>query len=74
LALRPGGRIACQLFGPRDSWAARRPPPVIHDRAAIETLLAGYAVEMLEEEETDAVTPRGQAKHWHIYHLVARRA
>ena len=72
-ALAPGGRIACQLFGPRDSFARRDDPPVIHERAAIDALLAGFAVEMLEEEETDSVTPRGQKKHWHIFHVVARQ-
>jgi len=72
-ALRPGGRIACQLFGPRDSWAGRLPSVAIHDRAAAEALLAGLAVEMIDEEETDSVTPRGQSKHWHIFHVVARR-
>lgn len=74
-ALRPGGRIACQLFGPRDSWAdiTRRPPIAIHDRTAVDGLVAGLAVELLEEEETDSVTPRGQKKHWHIFHVVARQ-
>jgi SAM-dependent methyltransferase len=72
-ALRPGGRIACQLFGPRDGWAVRRPAITILARPEIEALLAGYAIEMLDEEETDAVTPRGEAKHWHIFHIVARK-
>ena len=72
-ALESGGRIACQLLGPRDSWAARRPPIAIHSRAAAEALLAGLETEMLEEEETDSVTPRGQKKHWHIFHIVARK-
>lgn len=72
-ALEPGGRIACQLFGPHDSFAIRAEPPAIHDRAAVDALLAGMAVEMLEEEETDSVTPRGTAKHWHIFHVVARK-
>jgi len=72
-ALRPGGRIACQLFGPRDSWAGRQPPVTIHDRAAIMGLLDGFAIEMLEEEESDSVTPRGRPKHWHIFHVVARK-
>jgi SAM-dependent methyltransferase len=72
-ALKPGARVACQLFGPRDGWARREPPPTIHGRAAVDALLSGLAVEMLEEEETDAVTPRGQKKHWHIFHVVARR-
>lgn len=72
-ALRPSGRIACQLFGPRDSWAARRPAITILARAEIEVLLAGLVIEMFDEEETDAVTPRGEIKHWHIFHVVARR-
>jgi SAM-dependent methyltransferase len=71
--LQPGGRIACQLFGPRDSWAARSKPPAVHDRAAVMALLDGLVVEMCEEEETDSITPRGEAKHWHIFHLVARK-
>jgi SAM-dependent methyltransferase len=72
-ALNPRGRIACQLFGPRDSFARRADPPAIHDRAGVDLLFAGMHVEMLEEEETDSVTPRGQAKHWHIFHVVARK-
>lgn len=72
-ALAPDGRIACQLFGPRDSFAGRADPPAIHDRAAVDALLAGMTVEMLDEEETDSVTPRGTAKHWHIFHVVARQ-
>lgn len=73
-ALNPGARIACQLFGPRDSWARRETPPTIHDRAAVDALLSGLAVEMLDEEEADTTTPRGQQKHWHIFHIIARRA
>lgn len=72
-SLKPGARIAFQLFGPRDSWARREPPPTIHDRTAVDALLSGLAVEMLDEEETDTTTPRGQQKHWHIFHVVARR-
>jgi len=72
IALRPGGRFAGQLYGPRDDWAGR--PGVTHnDRDSIEPLLAGLEIELLEEEESDAVTPRGTAKHWHIFHIVARR-
>lgn len=72
-ALSPGGRVACQLFGPRDSFARRADPPAIHTRADVDALLAGMAVEMLDEEETDSITPRGTTKHWHIFHIVARK-
>jgi SAM-dependent methyltransferase len=70
-ALRPGGRFAGQLYGPRDDWAGR-PGVTIHARSEVEALLAGLSVERLDEEESDAMTPRGQPKHWHILHIVAR--
>jgi tellurite methyltransferase len=70
--LRPGGRFAGQLYGDRDDWADR--PGMTHlDRAEIEALLAGWTVELLDEEESDGVTPRGTPKHWHIFHVVAAR-
>jgi tellurite methyltransferase len=70
-ALLPGARFAGQLIGPDDSWA-QRPGVTIHDRAALSAVLAGYAVEWLERERADTVTPRGEAKRWDIWHLVLR--
>lgn len=71
-SLAPGGRFAGQLYGRRDSWAGN--PGITHlDHAAALDLLAGLAIEMFDEEESDGVTPRGEAKHWHIFHIVARR-
>ena len=71
-SLKPGGRFAGQLYGERDGWAGR--PDITHlTRAAVERLLRDLHVELFEEEESDAVTPRGKPKHWHIFHIVARR-
>ena len=36
-------------------------------------MLEGLDLELFEEEESDGVTPRGTAKHWHIFHIVARK-
>lgn len=71
-ALLPGGRFAGQLLGPRDSWATK-PGTTIVDRTRLNELLAGLDVEGIEEEEDDAVTPFGEAKHWHIWHVNACR-
>lgn len=71
-ALRPAGRLACQLYGPRDTWAGR-PGITTHGSAEVAALCAGLEVEWLHEEENEAVTPRGRRKRWHIWHLVARR-
>lgn len=71
-ALRPGGRFAGQLFGERDTWASL-PQLSIHRRADVDALLSGWTVERRIEEERDAETATGNPKHWHIWHLVARK-
>ena len=71
-SLKPGGAFAGQLYGERDSWFGR-PGMTFHDRAAALRLLEGLDVALFEEEESDGVTPRGKAKHWHIFHIVVRR-
>jgi SAM-dependent methyltransferase len=71
-SLRPGGRFAGQLYGDRDSWVGR-PGMSFFTRAEAEALLAPLTIEMFREEESDGVTPRGAAKHWHIFHIVARK-
>lgn len=73
LSLRPGGRFAGQLYGERDSWAGRD-GMTFHTRAEVETLCAGFEIEHFVEEEDDSATPRGEAKHWHVFHIVARKA
>jgi len=72
-SLKPGGRFAGQFYGDRDSWAGHRDNVTFHSRAELDARLAGLEVEMLEEEEDDSTTPRGETKHWHIFHIVARK-
>jgi tellurite methyltransferase len=69
-SLRPGGRFAGQLFGDRDDWAADL---TVHARAELGELLDGLDVEHLEEYDEDGETATGATKHWHVYHVVARR-
>jgi SAM-dependent methyltransferase len=70
-ALPAGGRFSGQWYGARDSWFGR-PGMTFVSRDEALALLDGLALEMFEEEEADGVTPRGNAKHWHIFHIVAR--
>jgi tellurite methyltransferase len=71
-ALPAGGRFTGQWYGPRDSWNGR-PGLTFLERAQAEAMLEGFDVEMFDEEEADGVTPRGNPKHWHIFHIVARK-
>lgn len=71
-ALRSGGRVSCQLYGDRDSWVGR-PGMTFFTRSGVDALLQPLDVEHFREEEDDSETPRGERKHWHIFHIVARR-
>ncbi len=72
VSLASGGYFAGQLYGERDDWAGN-PMMTILDEAGARRLLATYVIERFEVEESDAVTPRGKKKHWHIFHIVARK-
>jgi len=71
-ALPAGGRFSGQWYGTRDSWNGR-PGMTFLDREQALALFAGFEVEMFDEEEADSTTPRGRPKHWHIFHIVARK-
>ena len=44
-----------------------------HTRANVDELLSVLDIEFLEVEEDDSMTPRGTPKHWHIFHIVAKK-
>jgi SAM-dependent methyltransferase len=71
-ALPSGGRFSGQWYGPRDTWFGRSGMAFVSRDEAM-AMLKGLDVEMFEEEEDDGVTPRGKPKHWHIFHIVARK-
>ena len=65
-----GGR---ELYGDKDDWRGN-PTITFFSRDGISALLNTLEVEFFEEEETDGTTPRGKHKHWHIFHIVARKS
>lgn len=72
-SIKPGGRFAGQFFGNRDSWATM-PDRTHHTREQVEELFEGFEFEMLNEEERDsAAVTTGEPKHWHVFHIVARK-
>jgi tellurite methyltransferase len=71
-SLVPGGRFCGQLFGDRDGWAGGE-DMTFHTRGDVDRLLQGLDVERLDEVEEDGRTAVGDPKHWHLFHVVARR-
>ncbi|MCE2966248.1 MAG: class I SAM-dependent methyltransferase [Phycisphaerales bacterium] len=74
-ALRPDGLFAGQFFGDRDSWASL-PDRTHHTTSQVRALLriAGLSPIHLAEEERDATDCADALKHWHVFHVVARKA
>jgi tellurite methyltransferase len=71
-SLRPGGRFSGHLFGGRDGWATQ-PDMSFQTRQDAEMLLRGLEVEHFDEVEEDGKTAVGDPKHWHLFHVVARK-
>jgi tellurite methyltransferase len=71
-SLRSGGRFSGQLFGDRDDWA-NIPTNSHFTQAQVEKLLEPFEIEMFQIEEADGKTALQEPKHWHIFHIVARK-
>jgi SAM-dependent methyltransferase len=71
-SMRSGAVLCMTFFGPSDGWAAR-PEMTFHSREDIETLCSGLGIISLDEIEEDSKTIKGDAKHWHVFQLIARK-
>jgi trans-aconitate methyltransferase len=69
-ALRPGGRIAVDLFGDRDSWAGE-PGMTFLSEPEVRALFDGLTIEHWDCEDAPGQAFSGP-KHWHVFHVIAR--
>lgn len=72
-SLHNGGRFAGQLFGDRDSWASN-PKMTFHTPLQARNLFSAFDIETFTEVEDDRPTALGESKHWHLYHVIAKRS
>jgi tellurite methyltransferase len=70
-ALKPKGIFAGQLLGVHDDWADRGYTVLTADEAR--ALFTGFEIEHFEEAERDGETSLREPKHWHVFHIVARK-
>ncbi len=71
-AVRPGGWFCGQLFGDRDTWAAL-PDRSHQTREQAMEMLARFDIAQFNEEDKDGADAHHHPKHWHVYHVVARK-
>lgn len=70
-ALRPGGLFAGQFLGVNDEWVARGYSA--HTTEQVHALLEDFDELYFEEVERDGETAQRTPKHWHVFHVVARK-
>lgn len=70
-ALNPGGWLACELFGDRDTQA-EDPDVATMTREQVDALLLPLDVVSLETVERDGISFTGP-QHWHVFTVVARK-
>ncbi|HKE70321.1 MAG TPA: methyltransferase domain-containing protein [Nocardioidaceae bacterium] len=71
-ALPSGGVLAAQLFGDQDTWAGEYDDMTFHTRAEVDDLFRDWDVLSLEVADHDGSSYVGP-KHWHVFHVLARR-
>ncbi len=71
-AIEPAGRFAGQLFGDRDSWSIIE-DRTHHTRDQAIALFDDFILERFNEEERDGEDAMSNHKHWHVFHVVARK-
>ncbi|MFH0804716.1 MAG: hypothetical protein V1916_00810 [Patescibacteria group bacterium] len=71
-SLVPRGIFCGQLFGVRDDWHTNN-TMTFHTEAQARLLLAGAEIISFTEEERDGTTAAGTPKHWHVFHIIARK-
>lgn len=68
-ALRPGGRLACDLFGARHVWA-KSEGMTTFTRQQVEALIRGLDVEVFQETEGERETAFQGMQHWHGFDII----
>jgi len=71
-ALKPGGLFAGQFLGVNDEWADKGHALV--DNTKLREMLSGFDLIHFDEVEREGETALGNPKHWHVFHVVARKA
>ena len=70
-ALTPGGVLAVNLFGDRDSWATSGQGTYLTETEA-RALLDGLQILQFQIQDEQGMAMSGP-KHWHVFDVIARR-
>ncbi len=72
-AIKPGGVFAGQFFGTHDEWNVPGSNMTFLTREEVSELLSDLDVIEITEEDEMGTTATGGMKHWHVFHVLARK-
>jgi len=72
-SVRPSGVMAATFFGKRDEWNVPGTEQNFSTRTDVEHMFSRWEIIELTEVEEDGHTADGTPKHWHVFHVIARR-
>jgi SAM-dependent methyltransferase len=71
-SLKTGGVFCGQFFGDRDEWKTNH-DMTFHTKEQAHELLKDMESISFAEDEKDDKTAKGDMKHWHVFHIIARK-
>lgn len=72
-ATKPGGIFVGQFFGVHDQWNTSEQPMTFLTREQAEAVLWDMDIIEFNEEDMDGHIADGSPKHWHTFHIIARK-
>lgn len=72
-SLKSNGIFTGQFFGNNDEWNITGTNMTFKTESEVRDLLSGMEVIELTEEDKDSTTANGKPKHWHIFHVIAKK-
>ena len=71
-SLVQGGIFCGQLFGVRDEWSNRKEMTFL-TKIQVQELFSDMEIISFEEEDADGTIANGTKKHWHVFHIIAKK-
>ncbi len=72
-SVQPGGIFVGQLFGMHDEWNTPDSRMTFLTREQAEELFKDISIIEFNEVEEDGHVANGTPKHWHVFHIIARK-
>lgn len=73
-SIKPDGIFTGQFFGVHDEWNTPDTDMTFLTRQEVDELLSDFIVLELTEEDRMGSTATGGEKHWHVFHILARKS